>query len=295
MGEDLKLKKGLTPYLFIGPAVLLLLLFSVLPIVISLMVSFTDTNLSGLGNWDLVKFIGIENFSYLFQDSLFIKSIMNTLVYVIIGVPLVICISLGVALLLNYTTSKILSLFRVVFYVPSITNIIAVAVVWGFLYNQNYGLYNYLLNLVNIGSVPWLEHPFIAKISLIILAAWKGIGINMLIFLAALQSIPSMYYEAADIDGAGKWKKFIHITLPSLSYATFFVGVTTLIGWLQFFEEPLVMTDGGPTDGTISMALFIYQEGFRYSQFGYAAAASLVLFLFIIIATLIQFTFKKSD
>jgi multiple sugar transport system permease protein len=291
----LKHKGAFTPYLFIGPAVLLLLVFSVIPILISFTISFTDTNLSGLGNWSNVNFIGMENFIYLFQDPLFRISVVNTLVYVIIGVPLVIVVSLSVAMLLNYTTSKLSSVFRVVYYVPSITNIVAVAVVWGFLYNLDYGIYNYLLNLLGIGSVPWLEHPFVAKISLILLAVWKGIGINMLIFLAALQSIPSVYYEAADIDGAGKWKKFIHITLPSLSYATFFVTVTTLIGWLQFFEEPFVMTNGGPLDGTMSMALFIYQEGFRYSQFGYAAAASLVLFLFIIVATLIQFTFKKSN
>lgn len=291
----MKHKGAFTPYLFIGPAVLLLLVFSVIPILISFTISFTDTNLSGLGNWSNVNFIGMENFIYLFQDPLFRISVVNTLVYVIIGVPLVIVVSLSVAMLLNYTTSKLSSVFRVVYYVPSITNIVAVAVVWGFLYNLDYGIYNYLLNLLGIGSVPWLEHPFVAKISLILLAVWKGIGINMLIFLAALQSIPSVYYEAADIDGAGKWKKFIHITLPSLSYATFFVTVTTLIGWLQFFEEPFVMTNGGPLDGTMSMALFIYQEGFRYSQFGYAAAASLVLFLFIIVATLIQFTFKKSN
>ncbi|TMW72319.1 carbohydrate ABC transporter permease [Alteribacter natronophilus] len=287
-------KNALTPWLFIGPAVLLLIAFSLLPILVSLLISFTDMNLIGLRNWDMVSFVGIENFIALFQDPLFRRSIFNTLVYVSIGVPLVIVCSLAVALLLNYMTNKLFTFFRVLFYVPSITNIVAIAVVWGFLYNMDVGLFNYVLNTLGLGSVPWLEHPFIAKISLIILAVWKGIGINMLIYLAALQSIPKSFYEAADMDGANKFQKLRYITIPSLSYATFFVTVTTLIGWLQFFEEPFVMTGGGPLDGTMSMALFIYESGFQYNDFGYAAAGSLVLFIFIIVATLVQFTFNKS-
>lgn len=288
-------KNTLTPWLFIGPAIMLLLMFSVLPILLSSVISFTDIDLIGLGNWDTIEFIGFENFIALFQDSLFHRSIFNTLIYVIIGVPMVIVSSLSVALLLNYMTSKLFSFFRILFYVPSVTNIVAIAVVWGFLYNQDVGLFNFILNALGFQDVPWLEHPFMAKISLIILAVWKGMGINMLIYLAALQSIPRSFYEAAEIDGASKFQKLIFITIPSLSYATFFVTVTTLIGWLQFFEEPFVMTNGGPLDGTMSMALFIYERGFQYNEFGYAAAASLILFLFIIIATLIQFTFNKSE
>ncbi|MCE7792901.1 sugar ABC transporter permease [Salipaludibacillus sp. CUR1] len=287
-------KNALTPWLFIGPAVLLLIMFSLLPILVSLLISFTDIDLIGLGNWDMIEFVAFENFIALFQDPLFHRSIFNTLVYVSIGVPLVIVCSLSVALMLNYMSNKLFSFFRVLFYVPSITNIVAIAVVWGFLYNMDVGLFNFILNSLGLQNVPWLEHPFMAKISLIILAVWKGIGINMLIYLAALQSIPRSFYEAADIDGANKLQKLRYITIPSLSYATFFVTVTTLIGWLQFFEEPFVMTGGGPLDGTMSMALFIYERGFQYNEFGYAAAASLILFIFIIVATLIQFTFNKS-
>lgn len=288
-------KSPLTPWLFIGPAVLLLILFSLLPILVSLTISFTDIDLIGLGNWDTIEFVGLENFIQLIQDPLFHRSIFNTLIYVSIGVPLVIICSLSVALMLNYISSKLFTFFRVLFYVPSITNIVAIAVVWAFLYNMDVGLFNFILNSFGFQDVPWLEHPFVAKISLIILAVWKGIGINMLIYLAALQSIPRSFYEAADIDGANKIQKLRFITIPSLSYATFFVTVTTLIGWLQFFEEPFVMTGGGPLDGTMSMALFIYERGFQYNEFGYAAAASLILFVFIIVATLIQFTFNKSN
>ncbi|MYL48251.1 ABC transporter permease subunit [Halobacillus litoralis] len=281
--------------MFISPAVLLLSLFSLIPILIAFFISFTDMNLKGLADWSSVSFVGLENYQSLFADDKFIKSIFNTIFYVIIGVPLVIICSLSIALLLNYGTSKLFTMFRAVYYMPSITNIIAVAVIWGYLYNTEYGLFNYLLSLLTVENVPWLQEPTIAKISLIILAVWKGIGINMIIFLAALQGIPKSYYEAAEMDGANRLQVLFNVTLPLLRYATFFVTVTTLIGWMQFFEEPFVMTDGGPLDGTISIALFIYKEGFQFSEFGYAAAASFVLFAMIIIVTMIQFKFRKSD
>ncbi|TGB02427.1 carbohydrate ABC transporter permease [Halobacillus salinus] len=283
------------PFLFIGPAVALLTLFSLIPIVVAFVISFTDMNLKGLADWSAIGFVGLENYKELFSDSTFLKSIFNTFFYVIIGVPLVIICSLSVALLLNYGTGKIFNTFRAVYYMPSITNIIAVAVIWGYLYNTEYGLFNYLLSFLSVENIPWLEEPTIAKISLIILAVWKGIGINMIIFLAALQGIPKSYYEAAEMDGANRFQVLFQITLPLLRYATFFVTVTTLIGWMQFFEEPFVMTDGGPLDGTISVALFIYEEGFRFSEFGYAAAGSFVLFAMIILVTMIQFKFRKTD
>lgn len=281
--------------MFIAPAVILLSLFSLIPILIAFVISFTDMNLKGLADWSNITFIGFENYKDLFSDSTFLQSIYNTLFYVVIGVPLVIICSLSIALLLNYGTSWLFNTFRAVFYMPSITNIIAVAVIWGYLYNTEYGLFNYLLSVLSLESIPWLEEPTIAKISLILLAVWKGIGINMIIFLAALQGIPKSYYEAAEMDGANRFQVLFNVTLPLLRYATFFVTVTTLIGWMQFFEEPFVMTDGGPLDGTISIALFIYKEGFQFSEFGYAAAGSFILFAMIILVTLVQFKFRKSD
>ncbi|XXM72975.1 carbohydrate ABC transporter permease [Lysinibacillus sphaericus] len=283
------------PYVFIAPAVIILAVFSIVPIIVAFLISFTDLDLAGLANWSNVHFVGLENYSALISDELFHKSIYNTFFYVIIGVPLVIVFSLGIALLLNYGTSRLFTVFRGVYYMPSITNIIAVAVIWGFLYNTEYGLFNYILSLLDVEKIPWLGEPTIAKLSLIVLAVWKGIGINMIIFLAALQGIPKSYYEAAEMDGANRWQVLWNVTIPLLRYATFFVTVTTLIGWLQFFEEPFVMTNGGPLDGTISMALFIYQRGFQFSEFGYAAAGSFILFVFIIIITLVQFKIRKSD
>lgn len=288
-------KSKLTPYLFIAPAIILLAIFTFLPIIIALGISFTDMGLVGLANWDTVNFIGLDNFIRLFQDDVFIKAMINTLFYVVIGVPLAVLSSFVIALALSNVSNWMSNTFRVVYYMPSITNIVAIAVVWGFLYNQEYGLFNYLLSTVDINAVPWLNDPFIAKISLIILAVWKSNGVSMLIFLAAIQSIPKTYYEAAEIDGANWWHKLTKITLPSMRFATFFVVVTTLIGWLQFFEEPFVMTNGGPLDGTVSIALFIYQEGFQYSEFGYGAAASFVLFIIVILATLLQFKLRKKE
>ncbi|MBM7552137.1 carbohydrate ABC transporter permease [Thalassobacillus pellis] len=290
-----QLYKNRHPYMFIAPAVILLAVFSVIPIGVALVISFTDMNLKGLADWSSISFIGIENYKQLFSDDTFLKSIYNTFFYVIIGVPLVIICSLSIALLLNYGSNWLFTTFRAVYYMPSITNIIAVAVIWGYLYNTEYGLFNYLLSFLSVENIPWLGEPTIAKISLIILAVWKGIGINMIIFLAALQGIPKSYYEAAEIDGANRIQMLFHVTLPLLRYATFFVSVTTLIGWMQFFEEPFVMTEGGPLNGTMSIALFIYKEGFQFSQFGYAAAGSFVLFAMIIIVTVLQFKLRKSD
>lgn len=289
------MSKNKHPYVFIAPAVIILTVFSIVPIIVAFLISFTDLDLKGLADWSNVSFIGLNNYSELVSDELFHKAIFNTLFYVIIGVPLVIIFSLGIALLLNYGTSKLFTVFRGVYYMPSITNIIAVAVIWGFLYNTEYGLFNYVLSLLDVEKIPWLGEPTIAKLSLIVLAVWKGVGINMIIFLAALQGIPKSYYEAAEMDGANRWQVLKNVTIPLLRYATFFVTVTTLIGWLQFFEEPFVMTNGGPLDGTISMALFIYQRGFQFSEFGYAAAGSFILFVIIIIITLVQFKLRKSD
>lgn len=283
------------PYLFIAPAVLLLTVFSIIPIIIALVISFTDMDLVGLADYSNISGVGFANYLGLFKDADFIKSIVNTCVYVVIGVPLVVIFAMAVALLLNYGTSWLFKTFRIVYYLPSITNIVAVAVVWGYLYNGSYGLFNYMLSWFGIPAQQWLTDPALAKLSLIMMAVWKAIGLNMIIFLAALQGIPRSYYEAAEIDGATGWKKLRYITVPLLSFATFFVTITTLIGWIQFFEEPLVMTKGGPLNATMSMALFIYNNGFKLSNFGYAASGSFVLFIIIIIATAVQFIVRRKE
>jgi multiple sugar transport system permease protein len=284
-----------TPYFFLAPAIILLTIFSILPIFVALIISFTDLDLVGIADWSSISFVGIENYKEVVSDPIFVKSLFNTLFYVVIGVPLVIIISLAIALLINFGKARIFKAFRVVFYMPSITNVVAVAVVWSYLYNPQLGLFNHVLNLLSLPDIPWLTDPTMAKVSLILLALWRAIGINMIIFLAALQGIPKTYYEAAQLDGANNWKQLTKITIPLLRYAIFFVSITTMIGWLQFFEEPFVMTNGGPLDSTTSVALFIYRNGFQFSNFGYAAAGSFILFIAIIIITMIQFKLQNKQ
>lgn len=288
-------KKHRFAYGLLLPSLTLLLIFSIIPIFIAAFISFTDMDLSGISNWANIEFVGITNYINLFKDGEFLQAVFNTGFYVVIGVPLVIICSLGVAMLLNYGTSALYKVSRAVYYTPAITNIIAISVVWGFLYNTQYGLFNYILEFFGAEPVMWLQDPVIAKLSLILLAVWKSLGINMIIFLAALKGIPKSLYEAASIDGANKIQTFFKITLPSLKFSIFFVTVTTLIGWIQFFEEPFVMTQGGPLNSTNSMALYIYQNGFQRSEFGFAAAGSVALFAIIIVVTLVQMKLRKKE
>lgn len=291
------MKSKSSPYFFIAPAIALLLVFSIFPIILSLFISFTDMSLAGLADYSRVSFVGMENYQNILSDGVFLTAIRNTLFYVILGVPLVVVLSLTIAILINMGKSRYFSFMRVVFYSPSITNIVAVAIVWTFLFNpsQTIGLINQILGFVGIGPIGWLTDVSVSKISLIILAVWRGIGINMLIFSAALQNIPRTMYEAAELDGATRWQQIWHIIIPQLKFSTFFVVVTTVIGWLQFFEEPFVMTDGGPLNSTISVALFIYRNGFQNNRFGYAAAGSLLLFVVIILATLVQLRLQRRN
>lgn len=282
------MKKHKAPYFFIAPAVTLLVIFSIIPIMLALFISFTDMSLAGLADYSRIHFVGLENYINIFTDKLFGQAVLNTGYYVVIGVPLVIGISLALAIMINVGENRFFHFLRLVFYSPSITNTVAIAVVWMYLYNPTIGLLNHLLAYIHVGPILWLTDPSTSKISLIIIAVWRATGLNMLIFLAALRGIPVAYYEAAEIDGATKWQQVFKITIPLLKFSIFFVTVTTLIGWFQFFEEPFIMTKGGPLDSTVSVALFIYQNGFQYSKFGYAAACSFILFIGIILVTMIQ-------
>ncbi|MGE7365324.1 carbohydrate ABC transporter permease [Desemzia incerta] len=291
------MKSKKAPYFFVAPALILLIMFSIIPIFIALFISFTDMSLAGLADYSRIEFLGLENYSRIVADPTFLKAIYNTIFYVILGVPLVVLFSMGIAILINMGDGKFFSFMRLVFYSPSITNIVAVAIVWSFLFNpsDSIGLFNRMLGTIGIGPIGWLQDVAVSKISLIILAVWRGLGINMLIFSAALQNIPRSMYEAAELDGASRWQQIRFITVPQLKFSTFFVIVTTLIGWLQFFEEPFVMTEGGPLNSTLSVSLFIYRNGFQLNNFGYAAAGSLILFVIIIMATMIQLRIQRKQ
>src|SRR6267378_3485459 len=257
---------NVTPYLFVSPAVLCLVAFGALPIVVAAAVSLTDLNISGLANYGNVHFVGLGNYRKLFGDPVFWSSLRNTAFFIAIGVPTIIVSSLTVA----------------------------ISLIWGYLYNTQFGLFNYLLSLVGVGPVQWLSDPLVAKFSVALVAVWRASGLDIVIFLAALQAIPHEYYEAASMDGAGEVRKIFDITIPLLRFAIFFVTVTTLINWMQFFDEPYVLTQGGPVHATSSISLYIFQEGFSYNQFGFASASSIVLFGIIAVVTVLQLRARMS-
>ncbi len=250
--------------------------------------SLTNLDISGLAHYGNIHFVGLANYRTLFGDSVFWESLRNTALFVVIGVPSILVSSLTVAIALNRSQSRFFRALRVFYFFPAITAIVAISLIWGYLYNTQFGLFNYLLSLVGAGPVQWLSDPVIAKFSVALVAIWRASGLDIVIFLAALQAIPREYYEAASIDGAGEWRKIFDITVPLLKFAIFFVTVTTLINWMQFFDEPYVLTQGGPVHATTSVSLYIFQQGFSFNQFGFASAASIVLFAIIAFITTAQ-------
>jgi multiple sugar transport system permease protein len=288
-------RASVIPYVYVSPAILLLLAFGILPIAVAAAVSLTDMNISGLANFSNVDFVGVDNYVALANDPDFWRALGNTGLFVIVGVPAIVVLSLGIALLLERSGGRFARALRSFYFVPAVTGIVAISLVWGYLYNTQFGLFNYLLSLVGIPQVQWLSDPVLAKFSVALVAIWRGTGLNIIIFLAALQGIPNEYREAAALDGAGTWRTTRSIVLPLLGFAIFFVTVTTTIAWLQFFDEPFVLTDGGPLGATTSMSIFIYKEGFRLNQFGYASAGSLVLFAIIAVITVVQLRLRRRD
>src|SRR5216684_1215139 len=269
------LRGSLVPYVLISPALLCLVTFSVLSIFVAAVVSLTNLDISGLADYTQVRFIGLHNYQAMFGDPAFWEA-------------------LAIAFALNYSRSWVFRALRAFYFVPAITAIVAISLIWGNLYNSQFGLLNWLLSLLGRDPVQWLADPTIAKFSVAFVAIWRGSGLDIIIFLAALQAIPPEYYEAAAVDGAGEWQKIFLITVPLIRFAIFFVTVTTLINWMQFFDEPYVLTQGGPVHATTSVSLYIYQQGFSFNQFGFASAASIVLFAIIALVTVLQLRNRRN-
>ena len=235
-----------------------------------------------------VDIIGIDNYTRAFSDETFLHAIRNTAYFVLIGVPLTMTLALAAAVALDRGITKFRSLFRLGFYTPVVTSIVAVAVVWQFLLQDDFGLVNTALGWFGIDGPNWLGDANWSMPGLIMMAAWRNFGTGMIIFLAGLQAVPWMLHEAAQIDGANGWQRFRHVTLPLLRPVILFVSVTTIIGYLQFFEEPFVMTQGGPLDSTISMSLYTYKQ-FGFGNYGYAAALGYIIFVAVAVITALQF------
>jgi multiple sugar transport system permease protein len=226
---------------------------------------------------------------------MFRTALGNTLYFVVVGGPLTVAVALGAALLVNARLVRFKSLFRTLYFAPFVTTLVAVAIVWRYIYHPEYGLLNYALGVFGIGPVDWLGDPRWAMPAIILLAVWKNFGYHMLIFIAGLQAIPEELYEAAYLDGAGPWRRFRHVTLPMLGPTLAFVGLITMIGFFQLFAEPYVMTQGGPLRSTTSLVLLMYEEGFRWWRMGYAAAVAFVLFLVILAVMLVQRRIRREE
>lgn len=278
---------------FLAPAISAIFIFFFIPVIAAFVISFTDFDIYTLGDFSTLRFIGFDNYIKLLSDDLFWTALKNTFYFVIVAGPLSIAVSLLAALLLNSKLTKFKSLFRLAYFLPVVTTLVAVAIVWRFIYHPNFGILNFFLGLIGINPIDWLGDPFWAMPSIIILAVWKNFGYNMIIFIAGLQNIPEELYEAADIEGANAFQKFRHITLPMLAPTTVFIGIITMIGYFQLFAEPYVMTQGGPLNKTLSIVQYMYQEGFRWWNMGYSASIAFVLFIIIFIGTLIQFRIQK--
>jgi multiple sugar transport system permease protein len=281
-------REGRAAWVLAIPFCLLFLAFTAWPVVQSLFMSITDTKARDLRNPFSVNIIGLDNYTKALSDPVFRKAALNTAYFVLIGMPLTLVLALAAAVALDKGITRFRSIFRLGFYTPVITSIVAVAVVWRFLLQDPGGLINTALGWVGIDGPNWLGDPNWSMPALIMMASWRNFGTAMIIFLAGLQAGPPELHEAAAIDGAGTWRRFRHITMPLLRPTLLFVMVTTAIGYLQFFEEPFVMTQGGPLNSTISLSMYTYNQ-FGYGNYGLASAMSYLIFIVIAIVTAVQF------
>jgi len=280
-------------WMFSTPFLVLFLTFMAVPIVATLVMSFTDFGLRNVADPFSTEFIGIENYTKLFEDERFLTSLFNTAYFVVLGVPLTVGAGLFAAVLLNSGIGRMRTVFRVGFYAPVVTSIVAVAVVWRFVLDPADGLIAQLAGEVGLTSPDFLGSKALAMPSLIVMAVWRNMGTAMVLFLAGLQSIPVEVREAARLDGVSMWQEFRRITVPLLRPTMLYVCVMTSIGFLNVFEEPFVMTEGGPDNSTLTVSLDMYREGFSYFHMGYASAMAYVLFTVILAITLLQLRLLK--
>ncbi|MEU7331117.1 carbohydrate ABC transporter permease [Streptomyces parvus] len=282
-------------WLFSTPFLVLFAVFMAFPILATLAMSFTDFGLRNVTRpWE-AEFIGFENYVELFGDEKFLKSLFNTGYFVVVGVPLTIGIGLVVAVLLNNGIDRARTFFRVGFYAPVVTTIVAVAVVWRFVLDPSDGLIAGLFSEVGRPAPDFLGSETLAMPSLIVMAVWRNVGTVMVLFIAGLQAIPTEVREAAKLDGASVWHEFRSITIPLLRPTVLYATVITTIGYLNVFEEPFVMTQGGPSDSTLTVSLNMYREGFNFFHMGYASAMAYVLFVVIMGITVLQLRLLKDN
>ena len=280
-------------WIFVTPALVLIAAFFVVPVIAGAFLSLTDYDVYAIGDSSVLRFVGLRNYARTLADAEFWNALKNTMIYVVVGGVLSVAVSLGVALLVNSQRARFKGVFRVIFFMPVVTTLVAVAIVWRYLYHPKYGLIDAALAKFGIAPIDWLGDPHWAIFGIILLSVWKNFGYNMLILVAGLQAIPEEPYEAAELDGATSWQRFRHITLPALGPTLLFVCVMTMLGQFQVFTEPYVMTQGGPLRSTVSVVLLMYEQGFRWWRLGLATAIAFLLFAIMLVGTLLQLRVQK--
>jgi ABC-type sugar transport system permease subunit len=281
-------------YSFAAPFLALFAAFMALPILASLAISFTSLGLGDLTAPLGAPFAGLDNYRQLLGDEKFRQAAFNTAYFAVVGVVATLAAGLAAATGLNRALGRLRTLFRVGYYLPVVTSIVAVAVIWRFLLDPEFGLVNGLLHQLGLAGPNWLGSPALAMPAIIAIAVWRNLGNAMVLYLAGLQGIPREVSEAAEIDGANAWREFWRVTFPLLRPTTLFAAVITTIGYLQLFEEPLVMTNGGPLNHTLSVSLYMYREGFSFFHLGYASAIAYTLFVVIAAVTALQFRLLRA-
>ncbi len=274
-------KTKITPYLFLASAVILFIVFTVYPIISSFILSF-QTSKGGV-----YVFAGFDNYIRLLNDSTFHKALFNTFIIFIFQVPIMILLGLILAVILNSKLLKFKGLYRTAFFMPAVTSLVAYSILFSIILMDK-GIFNQFLMMIGIESIPWLNHPFWAKVSIILAMTWRWTGYNMVIYLAAMQNISEEMYEAASIDGAGKVRQFFSITIPQLKPVILFTSIISTIATLQLFDEPYNLTKGGPGDSTMTLGLMIFQNGFKYYDFSYASAIAYVVVVIVALLSIIQ-------
>jgi multiple sugar transport system permease protein len=275
-------------WLFAAPALILIGVFFLLPLIGALLLSFTDFDLYALADVRNLRIVGLHNYQALLATPMFWHALGNTTLFVVLGVPLSIATSLGAALLVESRLTRFKGFFRTALFAPVVTTLVAVALIWRYMLHTRYGLINYLLTHLGLPAIDWLGDPHWSMPAIVLLAVWKNFGYNMIILLAALQNIPEDLYEAARLEGAGTWRCLRHVTLPLLVPTLTLVSIITVSGYFQLFAEPYVMTQGGPLQSTVSVLYFMFEQGFKWWNLGFASAVAFVLFALILVLTVVQ-------
>lgn len=278
---------------FVSPALVAIAVFFAVPVVSALLLSLTDFDIYALADLKNLRFVGLQNYERLLTNPLFWGAMKNTLWFSALGVPLSIAASLAAAVILHARVVKWRPLWRVMFFAPYVTTLVATAVLWKYLLHTRYGVINWALTSLHLPAVDWLGQPATSVPAILMFVVWKTFGYNMLIFLAVLQTVPDDLYEAARIDGAGPWKQFVHVTLPAIAPTLLLVSIISIAGFFQLFAEPYVMTQGGPAQSTVTVLYFMYEEGFKWWNLGSASAVAFILFLCILAVTLVQLAVAK--